>query len=170
MCEFVSWIEKGDKVYFLTGEQVFNTRKGEALQKWCGSPDDYIGHGAIRHYYGLEQDEGTNKECTNFSTPKNFPSVISEAIKNGKMRGLAIELQLLTKPAFAEYAKVKQQAYAEYKKVEQQAYAEYKKVKQQAFAEYKKVEQQAFAEYKKVEQPAFWDIFSDPKNRKRGWR
>ena len=155
MCEFVSWIEKGGKVLFLTGKQVFETKKGENLRKWTGSVDDYTGHGAIRYYYGLEQDEGINKELTTFATTEGFPDVIIRAIKRGDMRGLAMEEELLSQQARAECKKVEQQAFAEYEKVEQQAWAEYEKVEQQTRAEYEKVRQQAFAEFVKVEQQAF---------------
>jgi hypothetical protein len=165
MCEFVSWIEKGNKVLFLTHDLIFNTDKGKKLQDWCRNGDDYTGHGAIRYYFGLEQDEGTCRECTNFSTPKNFPKVIVKAIKNGGMRGLGEPSHLLTKqawakyqkvrqPAWAEYEKAQQQAWAEYEKVERPAWAEYYKVRQPAWAEYEKAQQQAWAEYQKVEQQA----------------
>lgn len=159
MCEFISWVEKGGKVYFLTGKKIFHTQKGKKLQEWSGSSDDYSGHGAIRYYYGLEQDEGINKECTNFATPTNFPAVIAHSIKKGDMRGLGLGKLLLSKPAWAEYEKVRQQAWAECEKVQQQA-----------FAEYKKAWQQAQAEYEKVEQPAFWDLFAFPENRVPKWR
>ena len=105
MCEFASWVEKGRKVYFLTDNQIFGTRKGKELQEWSGNPDDYIGHGAIRFYYGLEQDEGINKECTDFSSPDNFPPVIVKAIKDCKFKNLLIPLPLglLTALLYSDY-------------------------------------------------------------------
>ena len=148
MCEFVSWVEKGVKVYFLTGKQVFGTKKGEKLREWSGSADDYIGHGAIRYYYGLEQDEGVNRECVNFTKPSNFPDVIARAIKSGDMSGLAIAPMLLSKPAWAEYYKIRQTA----------------------LAEYYKIRQTARAEYDKIEQTAFWSLFGVEKYRLLAWQ
>ena len=163
MCEFVSWIEHKDKVYFLTGDHVFNTPRGEMLRDWIGDKgiplDDYVGHGAIRFYYELDDKIGTQRECTDFSSPANFPAVIVDAIKQGKMRGLAAPEQLLTESALAEY-----------EKVEQPAWAEYEKVRQSAWAEYEKVEQSAWAEYLKVKQSAFGDLFADVNNRAEVWR
>lgn len=112
MCQFVSWIEQDkfkihqedkiirlcgieEAVLFLTGEDVFETEKGKRLQKYCEDEEDYIGHGAIRHYYGLSMSGGINKECTDFSTPDNFPPDVVAAIKLGKMRGLRITSDVL---------------------------------------------------------------------------
>ena len=117
MCEFVSYIQKGRKFYFLTGKQVFETPKGEALRKWCKSTDDYVGHGAIRWYYGLEQKDGRNVGCTDFSSPENFPTMIVRAIKRGDMQGLGTSEGLLTDAADAEYKRGTAPAYAEYKRV-----------------------------------------------------
>ena len=158
MCEFLSWIEKGDKVYFLTGKQVYDTPKGKALKEWSQNiEDDKTGHGAIRFYYNIVG--GEDKECSDFSTPDNFPPVIAKAIKVEKMRRMGISKQLLT-----------QQAWAEYKKIEQPAGAEYDKIRQQAWAEYDKIRQQALAEYNKIRQQAFWDFFAVIENRNPAWR
>ena len=190
MCEFVSWIEKDDIVVFLTGEDVFNTKQGRELQKYCGNSDDYTGHGAIRHYYNFEG--GIDKECTDFSQPANFPKEIIDAIKSGKMRGLGLDGQLLTKQALAkykkiqqatldeyekirqaardEYEKIEQAARDEYEKIRQPAWDEYKKIRQPAWDEYKKIEQAARDEYKKIEQATFWDLFADPQSRNNVWK
>ena len=192
MCDFVSWIEKDKKVYFLTHDLVYNTKKGRKLREWSGSSDDYCGHGAIRFYFGMEQDEGRDKEYTDFKMPDRFPDVIVNAIKNEEMRGLGQSSDLLTAKARAEYAKVCDQAMAEYDKVCDQARAECAKVYNQARAEYNKVCDQARAEYDKVYNPAraeynkvcdqaraeydkvrdnaFWDLFSVQGNRRPAWR
>ena len=178
MCEFISWIEKDGNVLFLTYNDIYNTKRGKELQEYT-IPNDYIGHGAIRFYYDLTN--GENKECTDFSTPDNFPPEIAEAIKDGRMRGLGIAEELLSEPAYAEYRKIEQaacaeyrkiqqSAYAEYRKIEQAAYAEYVKIQQSAYAEYVKIEQAAYAEYRKIEQAAFWDLFADIKNRVEAWK
>lgn len=191
MCEFISWVERRDKVLFLTGDQLFRTKKGRKFLETI-SRDDLCGHGTIRAWYGIDSSDGKDKECTDFSSPKNFPTKIVAAVKQGKMRGIGIERGLLTQPALAEYEKVEQQALDEYEKVRQQAFSEYKKVTQPAWDEYEKVGQPARAEYKKVEQPAwdeygkvgrqawaeyekikqqaFWDLFAIPETRNPVWR
>ena len=154
MCDFVSWIESDGQVLFLTGRDIFEGPKGRELRDYCKSKDDYVGHGAIRHFYGLSDNTGANKECTNFRSPDNFPPEIAKAIKNGQMRGLGTPCDLLVQAAWAEYVKVVQAAWAEYDLLVQPAWAEYVKVVQPAGAEYDKVVQAARAEYDKVVQPA----------------
>jgi hypothetical protein len=126
---------------------VFNTKEGKELQKYCGNNRDYIGHGAIRHYFG-NFTGGIEHEYTDFSSPDNFPKEIVEAIKAGQFRGLGIDEGLLTKKAWAEYNKIEQPARAEYEKIRQSARAEYDKIKQSAF----------------------WDLFKNKKNRPKCWR
>ena len=121
MCDFISWIEKDSQVIFLTADDVFNTKEGKELQKYCQDKSDLVGHGAIRRYYGNFKG-GTEKECTDFSTPDNFPLEIVKAIKSGKMAGLGIAEGLLTKSALAEYEKIRQPAWAEYDKITQSAF------------------------------------------------
>ena len=104
MCEFISWINKDSKAIFLTGDDVFKTKRGRELQKYSKDPDDWLGHGAIRWYYNFKG--GVDKECTDFSSPDNFPSDIITAIKSGKMRRLGIAKDLLTISALAEYHKI----------------------------------------------------------------
>ena len=192
MCEFISWKEYHGKIYFLTADQIFNTPRGKELQAHT-SREDWVGHGAIAFYYNLPEGELVrNCECTDFSTPDNFPEVIAAAIRNGEFRGLGTPEGLLSKPAWAEYEKVQQAAWAEYQKVTQAAWAEYQKVwqpalaeyekvqqpasaeylkvQQAALAEYLKVQQPALAEYQKVWQPAFWDSFAKKKNRNPNWK
>ena len=188
MCEFISWIEKDDKVVFLTGDDVFKSKRGKQLRAYMQA-DDVNGHGAIRWYYNFTG--GKDRECVDFSSPNNFPAEIVVAIKSGKMRGMGTAKCLLTPATYAEYEKIeqlasaeyekiRQEAYAEYEKIQQPAYAEYKKIKQEASAEYEKIRQEAYAEYKKIEQPAsaeyekikqtmFWDLFSESKNRNKKW-
>jgi hypothetical protein len=94
MCHFVSWVEKRGKVYFLTMDKLTNTIKGQELLKTI-SMDDLCGHGTIRAYYRIDTGDGTDKECSDFSTLANFPSVIVDAIKSGKIRGIGIGKGLL---------------------------------------------------------------------------
>jgi hypothetical protein len=99
ICEFVSWIEKkvGKKkeVLFLTSDDIFNSKRGKQLQKAMGSTDGISlnGHGSTRWFYGklnengeeIPLEAGRDMECTNFSSPDNFPKEIVKAIKSGRM-------------------------------------------------------------------------------------
>ena len=95
MCEFISWVEKRGKVYFLDGETVFSDK----FQTWAKekriSTDDYCGHGTIRAWYGIDTGDGVDKEYTNFSTPDKFPKSIVKAIKAGQMKGFTVPKGLL---------------------------------------------------------------------------
>ncbi len=181
MCDFISWIEVGEEVFFLISDDLHSS-KGRKLKKHLGSQyaEDIKGHGAIEWFFDIT-GKGIHKECTNFSTPDNFPPEIVTAIKSGKFRGIGIANQLLTAPALAEYNKVTAPAWAEYNKVTAPAWAEYNKVTAPALAEYNKVtapalaeynkvKDAAWAEYNKVTDAAFWDLFADPKNRIIVWR
>ena len=192
MCDFISWIEHQGDIYFLTNQEL-NTKEGRELKEYLGTAfyDDIKGHGAIDRYWGLK-DKGIHGECTDFSTPDNFPPVIVEAIKKGLFEGIGAAEGILTPTAWAEYKKAEQAVWAEYEKVQQAAMAEYKKVQQPAIAEYEKVQQPAWAEYEKVQQPAwaeykrveqavwaeyekvqqaaFWALARDKKNRTEVWK
>ena len=152
MCQFISWKEYKGKAYFLTNADL-NTKQGKELLK-DEYKDDICGHGAIEHYYPELKGKGVNKECSDFSTPDNFPKEIVKAIKEGRLSRIGICLEVLNVQGIAEYQKIKQPAYAEYEKIKQSAWAEYKKIEQSALAEYEKIEQSAWAEYKKIEQSA----------------
>jgi hypothetical protein len=153
MCQFNSWKEYNGKVYFLTNEDL-DTKEGKKLL----NPDvvaDLCGHGAVESYYPELKGKGLNRECSDFSSPGNFPKEIVKAIKQGKLSRIGICLDVLNKEGRAEYKKIKQPAWAEYNKIEQPAWAEYNKIEQSAWAEYKKIKQSAWAEYEKIEQPAW---------------
>ena len=193
MCQQFSWIIKDKKVVFLTAKDVFHSKRGRELRKHTTYTEDWHGHGAIRWFYSFVG--GKDYECTDFSTPDNFPASMVKAIKLGHMWefGITQDMHVMLKqPALAEYTKIKQQAWAEYEKIERQAWAEYEKIKQPAWAEYTKIkqqawaectkikqpawveytkiEQQALAEYTKIEQAAWAEAWSDTKNRIASWR
>jgi hypothetical protein len=175
MCEFISYIEKNGEVLFLTGDDVFNTKRGKQLQKHCKSADDLTGHGAIRWYFGIDDkplEGGKEQECTDFSSPANFPEPIVKAIKAGLMAGFkdGTPQELLTNPALAEYEKIRIPARAEYLKIKKTAWAEYLKIKKTARAEYEKIRIPAWAEYLKIKNTAFWALFADVNNRNPKWR
>ena len=173
MCEFVSWIEVVDgeekMLLYLTAKDL-RSSKGRKLKERIG--DDINGHGAIREFYDLvskygivDSKYGIDRECSDFSTPDNFPAEIVTAIKAGEFRGFGAPEELLCGTAWAEYSKVCGTAlaecrkvcvpaWAEYSKVCGTALAEYRKVCGTARAEYSKVCDAAWAEYKKVRAPA----------------
>jgi len=155
MCEFLSWTEYKGKLYYLTNFEI-NTRNGKKLRKKLdyNFSEEIKGHGAIKEYFGLPHSQCIDHECTNFSTPNNFPSEIVEKIKRGEFSEIGIAEQLLTQSAWAEYEKIRQSAWAEYKKITQSALAEYEKIRQSAWAEHEKIRQPALAEYKKIRQSA----------------
>ena len=101
MCEFVSWKEYEGKNYFLTNANL-DTKEGKALLK-----DEYRadieGHGAIEHYYPELKGKGVKKECSNFSTPANFPKEIVKALKLGKLTRIGITLDILNKTGLKKY-------------------------------------------------------------------
>ena len=91
--EFVSWLEMKDKsVRFLTKKMIYETREGKNLQRYCNALNQMIpsfgqmyDHEAIRFYYEMGHNDGIRKECTDFSSPENFPKPIADAIRNNEM-------------------------------------------------------------------------------------
>jgi len=171
MCEFVSWIEKGKSILFLTDDLIFNTEKGKLLQKQANR-DDLKGHGAIRFYFGVESGEGEDKECTNFSNSANFPNPIIKAIKTGQMFGMAGEppLGLLTPVARADYEAKRAPLDADYEAKRAALYADYKARLAPLDADYEARLAPLYADYKAKRDALFWDIFQDVRNRRETWR
>ena len=77
MCEFISWVEKDEKVFFLTDKEVFSSYGKEKL-KGC-KDNDFIGHGAIRKYYDLKG--GADRENPRFWDGK-LPKEIKKCMKD----------------------------------------------------------------------------------------
>ena len=167
MCEFISWIEKNGNVYFLTTPLV-EIERGRTLLR--DSWEDRMGHGAIRLMFGLEQDEGQNRECTDFSSPDNFPRAIAQAIKNGEMRGMGVDKALLNETARTEYERIAEAARTEYERIAETARAEYERIAETAWAEYERIIHPARAEYERIKNTAFWDLFAIPNNRVDVWK
>ena len=171
MCERYSWIEKDDKIIFLTGDDVFRSKRGKALQRYTPRREDWHGHGAIRWFYDLYG--GVDRECTDFSTPKNFPDELAEAIKAGKMWDFGITpgmQSLLLKRPLDEYEIIKQQALAKYEIIRQQAWAKYEIIEQQAWDKYEIIKRLAWAKYMKIQQQTFAKLWKVKSNRKKAWR
>ena len=167
MCDFVSWIEYKGEILFLTTDHL-KDKKGRSLKKRIG--DDINGHGAIREYYDIKSGEGKERECTDFSTPDNFPANVVEAIRGGKMKGFGEPQRLLYAPARDEYNKVCDAAWEEFNKVCDPARAELNKVYAPARAEFNKVYVPAREEFNKVRDNKFWDLFARQENRAKAWR
>ena len=126
-CGFVSWYkDMTGRVHFTTDADL------PRLAKLKVEGEDIWGHGAIYALHGWAKDNAPARlqghECTNFSSPSNFPPEIVEAIKAGHMTYGAAQPAMLSAAGGALYAK-RQQANAKYKQAydkRQQANAEYK--------------------------------------------
>jgi len=64
MCEFMSWIKYKGQTLFLTDKDVFSSYGRRTLKDT--KPEDWIGHGAIRAYYGLQPGDGVTEEKFSF--------------------------------------------------------------------------------------------------------
>jgi hypothetical protein len=148
MCEFVSWVEHEDKLYYLTAN-LLNTKEGRDLKKFLATAyyEDIKGHGAIERYFGIK---GKHHECTDFSSTQNFPDEIVKALQAGAFRGIGIPSasQVLTEKAYADYLSKRDALYADY--------------------EYKR--DPLYAEYTSKRDDLFWNIFMDKKNRVKAWK
>jgi len=119
MCEFVSWIEYEEHVYFLTDAEL-QTKAGEKLLL-PNVINDLCGHGAIRAYWPELVNKGINREYTDFSSPKNFPPEITAAIKKGKMFHIGQPITLLDETARKAYNEATAQARKAYNEARAQA-------------------------------------------------
>lgn len=127
MCEFVSWINYDGKNYFIT-ETDLQTKEGRELLKQYNNDifhEDVVGHGFIRAFYLKLNGKGQNKECTDFSSPKNFPPEIVKQIKAGNMKFKVIP-ELIEGPARAEYEKIEGSAFWKLFKIKKNRAKEWK--------------------------------------------
>ena len=192
MCEFVSWVEHEDKLYYLTAN-LLNTKEGRDLKKFLGTAyaEDIKGHGAIERYFGIK---GNHHECDDFSSPKNFPKEIVEAMKAGAFRGIGIpdESQVLTKKAYADYESKCAPLHADYESKLAPLHADYWSKRAALYADYRSKRDALDADYRSKcnalyddywskcdalyddyrskRDDLFWDIFMDKKNRSTAWR
>ena len=113
MCDFVSWIEKDGKCWFLTDKDI-QSKRGKEYRDYNPNLEDIGGHGAIRWFHNLKG--GKEKECTNFYKPSNFPNEIAAAIKQGKFARWfgPIPRGLLRAPLYADYEAKRAPLYADY--------------------------------------------------------
>jgi len=81
MCEFVSWIECRGEILFLTDAEVFSSHGKDVLQSSRGI--DFLGHGAIRAFYGIQQGVGREQEERRFWDIALFPEPIRKKLEEG---------------------------------------------------------------------------------------
>ncbi len=162
MCEFVSWkTTRVGKVYFLTHHQLFETKRGREFLATGGSRDDYCGHGTIAWYYRhVDFTGGQDHECTDFSSPANFPPKISRAIKRGDYRGMGIERELLTLAAWKLYGETRAAAVKLYDETRAAAWKLYGETRQTM----------SWKLCEETRQAIFWNLFANPANRPEAWR
>ena len=142
MCNFISWIEFENKIYFLENKDLKGKKFAEFKMmngdQWM---NDIVGHGAIRHFYPELGGAGKNVECEDFSKPSNFPEVIQSAIRGNRMTKFgAMPKGLLRAPLYTKYRKNRVPLDAEYRKNRDTLDAE------------------------------AWGLFWDEKNRAKAWR
>ena len=170
MCEFVSWVEHENTLYYLTAN-LLNTKEGRSLKKFLGANyyEDIKGHGAIEHYFGIK---GKHHECTDFSSPKSFPKEIVEAMKAGAFRGIGIPeaSQVLTENAWADYCSKRAPLDADYVSKLAPLDADYESKRAPIYADYESKLAPIYADYESKRTDLFWDIFMDKKNRAKAWK
>ena len=194
MCEFISWTEYKGELYYLTNYEL-NMRPGIEFKKKLHNNfyGDIVGHGAIKEYFGLHHLRCTDFECTDFSTPDNFPKEIIEDFKDGKFSdiGMPKPTSILKQTAMKTYNKIQKPNYYEYyeeelqtrKKynkisIELQAKREYDDVEQGRYSEielqtkkeYANIKNSTFRKHYKIMLEIFWTLFADPKNRIEAWK
>jgi len=167
MCEFVSWIEFEGSIYFLMNADI-ETKEGKELLK----PEyiaDLCGHGAIRHYYPELIGKGNDKEFSDFSSQKNFPSEIALAIKQGKMSNIGVCPDVLNKeglkkyvaiqkPAWEKYVAIEKPAWEKYEAIEKPARGKYVAIQKPAREKYVAIQKLAWEKYDAIEKPA-WEKY-----------
>ena len=169
MCEFISWIEKGGQLYHLTYRDIYYTRRGKELRDFCKDKDDYIGHGAIRYFYDNFVG-GIQRECTDFSTPNNFPSEIVADIKAGKFRGLRTPEGLLAKPLYDKYEADIKPLYDKYQADIKPLYDKYQAGRKPLDDKYQAGRKTLDDKYQADRNNIFWNLFKIKKNRNPLWR
>jgi hypothetical protein len=189
VCEFISWKEikcpdGSTQILFLTYDDIHNTSRGLELRNHT-TGDDLRGHGAIDFYYQLN-GKGKNRECTDFSTPDNFPKEIVVALKAGLMRGVSdyfpnrlltaaldADYKAKTAPLYADYEAKRAPLDADYKAKRAALDADYKAKRAPLDADYKAKTAALYADYKAKRAPlddAQWDLFLNPDNRCNAWK
>ena len=190
MCDFISWVEYAGRDYFLTTGDL-DTKEGRELVEYTKDPDDLLGHGAIRMYWGLGE-KGTNKEQKDLSTPGKLPQEIVKAVVEGRMGWYGDCKDILTPKAQKKYNRVIDLAWKEhnrivaltsekrnrvvapalkeYNRVVDPAQAEYNRVVDPVWEEYNRVIAPAWKEYNIIQQDTIRKLIINPKNRRKEWQ
>ena len=172
MCEFLSWVElniDGKTSYFYLTRKELNSSRGRKIRKTIGS--DINGHGAIRKFYGIKQEIGTNIECTNFYSIYSFPEEIVKDIKAGNFRGFGIDSDLLINVAWEKFIELREVLEKKY----DLTYSKFQKdleniITTKGGREFIANLHIAWDKYEKEAQAAFWDLFAVQGNRPEDWR
>jgi len=78
MCDFISYVQKGNQLFYLTDEEIFSK---EGRDKLSGCQDnDFISHGAIRKFFGIRG--GEDHEVKDFWNTNKLPKELVDKIAN----------------------------------------------------------------------------------------
>jgi hypothetical protein len=172
MCEFVSWKNYDGTLWFLTDDIIAPRLEEFKLYnpEWR---EDLPGHWAIEWFFYLPEHCGRNKECTDFSSPSNFPPEIVREIKQGKMTygKFSVGLLLPTLDADYEAKRVALDADDRAKWDALDADYEAKRVALDAELWAKRValDAELWAKWDALD-AEMWALFSKPENRAEAWR
>ena len=78
MYEFISYIQKGDQLFYLTDDEIFSKEGREKLSD-C-QDNDFIGHGAIRKFFDIKG--GEDHEVRDFWNTDKLPKELADKIAN----------------------------------------------------------------------------------------
>lgn len=186
MSQFVSWINLNGANYFLTDRDLRGRRFNEYKRYNKAWLDDITGHGAIRFFYPeLGAVYGSECTCSFFKSPRNFPVSLVEAVKALQMTRFDSIDAALTSRALDRYLRIEQPLKAEYNRIKNTADCKFRDRQrsvmcggdkfsigyyQSCLDDYLLEEREAYSIYLDSKLKIFWDIFSDPKNRRKDWR
>jgi len=129
MCDLASWKKTADgKIYFMDNIALAKYRRDHPEK----SAIDCRGHAAIEEYYCCG---GIDHECTDFSTPDNFPSEIVSAIKAGRMSKHNVFPEGLIQPGSLDAIPEIKEARSAYEEA-WSAYKESRSVRDEAWSAY----------------------------------
>lgn len=115
MCEFISWIEYQDEIFYLNDEMLFESQIGKKMLRENSHREDITGHGFIMEYYNNVTDSsfgsmlykrGMHKECECFKNPDNLPRKIAYDLISGKFNKIITYAEIDTeilKPILASF-------------------------------------------------------------------
>jgi len=166
------------KLAYLTAE-ASASKRGRVVEKICVYASDMVGHGAIRIFFDLGNQVGVNCECTDFSSPQNFPVELANAVKAGKFRGMGCPKGLLSEMAWERYLDIKYQKVKYFDAIVASAEKEHCEIVasernyiNKICSAYTKVKDIKDAEYiyNITIRNVFWNLFKDIENRSRAWK